>query len=461
MIVMTAKRIGVMPQLDELSDALFAEMSALALPMEKVRSRARHRRLKRRVSIVGLGTLSFVMFVAALVGIGRSELVSNAQFTSFTTPGPPHLLDNEVTLGYLPSGFRLVSDERVNKTTNPADYRRTIVYQGRSATGPAQVSLTIEQALSEQRLPQSLSSTSSVQYSLTSVRGHEALAMNFSDHVSGQVNTSYVNGQKHQSISCSGPVNAPESQIDPICRPFFSASTSQPQGPIFSNSRSLTNLYPATSLQWIERQGVMFTLSGNGLTLSVLRQVANGIVYNPSIGNCIVNGHSLGSGVCAAGVSGSPPIDSTMIPVGGVELASGLVAGHKWALSADMQKGDLWVDLGYSGEFQNGKWFGSTSASPTIALQTADNGQRFVFGMMPGSVTSFQAEVQGGSTLKMKVLPAKLDGWSFFVLPLGKVSGTCNSACNSPVDLTFYSGSRSVYSSVWSTDATGAGIRLH
>ena len=460
MIPMPAKRIGAMSELGELSGALIADMSALALPMEKVRSRARNRRLRRRVSIVGFGTLPIVMLVAALVGLGRSDPVSNSQFTSFTTPGPPHLLDKEVTFGYLPSGFRLVSDERVNKTANPADYMRTIVYQGSSVAGPAQVSLTIEQALSEQRLPQSLDSTSSVQYAFTSVRGHEALAMNFSDHVSGQMTTSYVNGQKRQSISCSGPVNAPASQIDPMCRPFVSALKSQPQGPVFSSSRYLTNLYPAVSLQWIERQGVMFTLSGNGLSLSVLRQVANGIVYNPSIGNCIVNGRSLASGVCAAGISGSPPIDSTMVPAGGVELASGLVAGHKWALSADMQKGDFWVDLGYSGEFQNGKWFGSTSASPTIALQTADNGQRFVFGMMPGSVTSLRAAVKGGLTLKTKVLPARLDGWSFFVLPLGKESGSCNSACNTPVQLTFYSGGRSVYSSSWSTDATGE-VRLN
>ncbi len=457
---MTAKGTGAMSELYELSDALFAEMSELALPVEEVRSRARNRRLRRRRSIIGFGTLSFVMLVAALVGIGKSDLVSNSQFTSFTTPGPPHLLDNEVTFAYLPSGFRLVSDERVNKTTNPADYMRMIVYQGNSTAGPARVSLTIEQALSEQKLPQSLRSTSSEEYAFTSVRGHEALAVEYFDHVSGQVNTSYVNGQKRQSISCSGPINAPKSQIDPICRTAFSAVKSQPQGPIFSNSPSLTNLYPATSLQWIERQGVMFTLSGRGLTLSVLRQVANGIVYNSSIGNCIVNGQSLESGVCAAGVSGSPPINSTMVPAGGVELASGVVAGHQWALSADMQKGDFWVDLGYSGEFQNGKWFSSTSASPTIALQTADNGQRFVFGMMPTSVTSFQATVQGGSTLKMKVLPAKLDGWSFFVLPLGKVSGTCNSACDSPVHLTFFSGSKSVYSSAWSTDATGE-VSLH
>ncbi len=457
---MAAKRIGAMSELYEMSDVLLAEMAKLALPVDEVRFRARKRRLRRRVSIVGLGTLSFVILVVALVGTGKSDFVSNSQFTSFTTPGPPHLLDKEVKFGYLPSGFQLVSDERVNKTTTPADYLRTIVYQGNSAVGPAQVSLTIEQALSEQKLPQSLSSTSSAEYAFTSVRGHEALAVHYFDHVSGQVSTSYVNGQKHQSISCSGPVSAPRSQIDPICRTAFTAIKNQPQGPVFSNSHSLRNLYPATSLQWIERQGVMFTLLGEGLTLSVLRQVANGIAYNPSIGNCIVDGQSLGSGACAAGVSGSPPIDSTMVPAGGVELASGVVSGHHWALSADMQKGDFWVDLGYSGEFQNGKWFSSTRVSPTIALQTAENGQRFVFGLMPASVTSFRAQVQGSSAQQMKVLPAKLDGWSFFVLPLGKVRGTCNTACNSPVQLTFYSGGKSVYSSVWSSDATGE-VSLH
>lgn len=447
--------------LDEsLTRALSEEMSPLALPMGEIRARVRRRRLRRRSSIIGGLVLVLLVGGGVVTERGLGEPLTTVQFTSFKTPGPPHLLNREIGFGYLPSGFSLVSDQQVNKTTKPADYQRSVVYQGGTAGSPEQISLNVEQSSQVGLLSNLPTSNTFEQYAFTSIRGHKALAVTASDHVYGQVSYSYVGGQMHESISCSGPVNAPASQIDPACRTMFSGSQNRPTGPGLAGIPVPSSAFPVISLQWIERHTVSFTLVGHGLALSALEKVANGIKYNPSIGNCIVNGRSLGSGDCAPGITGSPPVDSSLVPSGGVELASGTAAGHQWALSADFQKGNVWVDLGYAGQSRNGYWFSSTSASPSISLKTADNGQRFLFGMMPDSVTSFQAAVPGGRKLTMGMLPAKIDGWSFFVLPLGEVSGKCNMVCVSPVDVTFYSGRTVVYSSTWKSDASFMGVPL-
>ena len=440
--------------LDEgLAKALSEEMSSLALPMGEIKARVRRRRLRRRSSVVG-GLVLMLLLGGAVTGLGLGQPLTTVQFTSFKTPGPPHLLNREIGFDYLPSGFSLVSDQQVNKTTNPADYQRSVVYQGGTAGSPEQISLTVEQSSQIGLLSNLPASNSFEKYAFTTVRGHKALAVTASDHVDGQVSYSDVGGQMHESISCSGPIDAPASQIDPVCRGVFSGSRNTPSGPGLAGIPVASSAFPVISLQWIERPTVSFTIVGHGLALSTLEKVANGIQYNSSIGNCIINGQSLDSGDCASGIAGSPPVNSSLVPSGGVELASGTAAGHQWALSADLQKGNTWVDLGYSGQSRNGFWFGSTSASPSISLKTADNGQRFLFGMMPRSVTSFQAVLPGGRRLTMGMLPAKIDGWSFFIVPLGKVSGTCNMVCVSPLDLTFYSGKTVVYSSTWESDAS-------
>ena len=428
------------------------------LAMEEIRSRARKRRLKRRLSYACSPVLAGLLILGVLAAVSNSNTSPDMRFTSFATPGPPHLLDNEISFGFLPSGFHLVSDERINKGTLPVNYLRTIVYQGGTSAGPEQVVLGIQQSASEaipSRLPSSNSSESS---SFTSIRGHKAVVANFYDHVYGHVSYTYFHGKREESISCSGPTNAPASQIDLVCRGGWPTNKNQP-GPPLSTSPILTNTYPRISLVWIERPGVMFSLSGSGVTLSTLKEVAAGINYNSSVGNCIVNGKPLYSGPCVPGVFGSPPVNSPLVPTGGTELASGTVAGRAWALSAHMQPGNTWVDLGFSGQ-GSGSWFSSSSASPTISVQTRNDGQRFVFGIMPSTVTSFAVKSQGRSTIRSNVLPAKLDGWSFFIMPLGKVTGICNAVCTSPLHLTFYSGNKIVYSSNWSQDAMSSGLQI-
>ena len=438
---------------DEKRTILFEEMAPYAIGLEEIRSRAKRRKARRR------GFLSVTAFMVLLAGIGfamesgNTDKLGTVQFTSFKTPGPPHLLNHEVSLGYLPAGFALVSDEQDNRVTAPADYQRTIVYEGGTQSAPQQVSLSIEQT-QENGLPSKLpSSNSSEEYSFSVVDGHKALVVTAFDHVSGTVSYSYAGGQKHETITCEGPANAPRNQIDPICRSAFNSANSRDIGPSLPNVAAPSNIYPIVSLKWIVSPTVSFTLVGRGLSRATLDKIAGGISYNPSVGNCIVANRYLSSKGCAPGVKGSPPVDSPLVPAGGVELASGVAAGHSWALSADLQKGNVWVDLGYSGQFSSGgKWFGSTAAATTVDMTTADNGQSFLFGMVPDYVTEFQASVVGGATTKMGVLPAKLDGWAFFVLPLGKESA--------PVRLSLYAQNGIVYTGTWKSDSSFSGIPL-
>ena len=438
---------------DEKRNILFEEMAPYVIGIEKIRSRAKRRKVRRR------GFLSVGAFLVLLAGVGFGTESGNAgklgtvQFTSFKTPGPPHLLNSEVEFGHLPLGLTLVSDEQDNRVTTPVDYQRSIVYEGGTTSAPKQLSFSIEQTQGN-ALPSKLPSSNSFErYSFTAVNGHKALEATSFDHVSGTVSYSYAGGQKHESISCEGPVNAPKDQIDPICRSAFNSANSINVGPSMPNMVAPSNIYPVVSLQWIARPTVSFTLIGRGISQATLEKIAGGISYNPSVGNCIVGNRYLTSNWCAPGIKGSPPIDSPLVPAGGVELASGVAAGHSWALSANLQKGNVWVDLGYSGQFSSGgKWFGSTTARTTVEMTTADNGQSFLFGMVPDYVTEFQASPVGGTTTKMGVLPARLGGWAFFILPLGKTS--------KPVQLSLYSRNGVVYSGTWKSDIAFSGIPL-
>lgn len=449
-----------MSLLREMAAPFIEEPLIQPLAMGEIRSRAKRRRMKRRLSYAGSPILIGLLILGLLNVVYSSSSVPEMKFTSFATPGPPHLLDNEVSFGFLPSGFHLVSDQRINKGTYPESFQRTIVYQGGSATSPEQIVLGIEQSATETLQPQLPTPNSSESGSFTSVRGHKAVAVNFYDHVYGTVKYTYVNGKREETVSCSGPSNAPASQIDPVCRNAWPTNKNQ-TGPPSSGSPILTTTYPRISLSWIERPGVMFSLSGSGLSLPVIKEIANGINYNSSVGNCIVKSKPLNTGLCAPGVVGSPPINSPLVPPGGTELASGTEASRTWVLSAHMQPGNVWVDLGYSGQGGIGNWFSESNASPTISVQTRNDGERFLFGIVPNSVTSFTAKPQGHAAIRGTVLPAKLDGWSFFVMPLGKVHGICNAVCNSPLNIKFYSGAKVVYATKWSQDSTGSGLQIH
>jgi hypothetical protein len=448
-----------MSLLKEIAEPFIHEPLLPPLEIGEIRSRARKRRMKRRLLYAGSPLLVGLLMLGLLTAVSNSNTSPDMRFTSFATPGPPHLLDSEISFGYLPSGFQLISDERINKGTRPVSYQRTIVFQGGTSASPEQIVLGIQQSASEAIQSRVPSPNSSESGSFTSVRGHKAIEVNFYDHVYGHVSYTYFHGKRQEVITCSGPANAPISQVDPVCRGGWSTNKSQP-GPPPSVSPILTNTYPRISLAWIERPGVMFSLSGSGMTLSTLKEIANGINYNSTIGNCIVKGKPLYSGPCAPGVVGSPPVNSPLVPAGGTELASGTIAGRAWALSAHMQPGNVWVDLGYSGQGGIGSWFSVSNASPTISVNTRNDGQRFLFGIVPSSVSSFAAKPQGHPTIHSNVLPARLDGWSFFVMPLGKVTGVCNAVCSSPLHITFYSGSKIVYSSNWSQDSTGSGLQI-
>lgn len=437
---------------DEKRSILYEEMGQFRVGFGEIESRVKRRRMRRR-GLISVGT-----FLAglAVLGIGivtnSQSKLDTVQFTSFNTPGPPHLLNNEISFGYLPAGFTLASDQQDNRVSNPASYQRTIVYKGGTQSSPQQITLSIEQAKSVNLPSKLLASNSSEKDSFSSVNGHKALVVTFFDHVSGTVTYSYSGGQKHQIITCEGPVNTPRDQISPICRGALNSSGSR-VGPSMPNIAAPNNIYPAISLQWIVRPTVKFNLIGRGVTEATLERIAENISYNPSVGNCISGNRQLSGKWCAPGIVGSPAVDSPLIPPGGIELASGITAGHSWAISADLQKGNVWVDLGYSGQFSlGGKWFGSTGAETTVEMSTADNGQSFLYGMVPQYVTKVTATVAGGHTFKINVLPAKIGGWGFFILPLGKTS--------SPAHLSLYSQNRVVYRGKWNSNTTFSGIPL-
>lgn len=448
-----------MSRLREMAEPFIEEPLVQPLEIDEIRSRAKRRRMKRRLSYACSPLLIGLLILAVANVVYNASSNPEMKFTSFATPGPPHLLDKEISFGFLPSGFHLISDERINKATYPQSFQRTIVYQGGTAVHPEQFVFSILQSANESLQPRVPAANATESGLFTSVRGHKAVAITFYDHVTGTVSYTYVNGKREKSISCSGPSNAPENQIDPVCRSAWSTNK-VPSGPPISASPILTTTYPRISLVWIERPGVEFNLNGSGLPLSALKNIANGINYNPSIGNCIVNNKPLFSGPCAPGVVGSPPLNSPLVPPGGTELASGRVANRTWVLSAHMQPGNIWVDLGLSGQGGIGNWFSESSASPTISVNTRNDGERFLFGIVPNSVTAFTVKPDSRPVIRGAVLPAKLDGWSFFVMPLGKVTGVCNAVCTSPLEIKFYSGSKVVYSTKWSQDSTGSNLSI-
>lgn len=448
-----------MLRLREMAEPFIEEPLIQPLEIEEIRSRAKRRRMKRRLSYACSPLLIGLSILAVANVVYNAGSNPEMKFTSFATPGPPHLLDKEISFGFLPTGFHLISDERINKGTYPESFQRTIVYQGGTEAHPEQIVFSIVQSANESLQPKLPTANASESGLFTSVRGRKAMAITFYDHVTGTVSYTYVNGKREESISCSGPSNAPANQIDPVCRGSWPTTKAQ-SGPPNSASPILTNTYPRISLLWIERPGVEFNLNGSGLPLSVLKKIANGINYNPSIGNCIVNSKPLFSGSCAPGVVGSPPVNSPLVPPGGTELASGTVANRTWVLSAHMQPGNIWVDLGFSGQGGIGSWFSESSASPTISVQTRNDGERFLFGIVPNSVTSFTVKPVARSPIHGVVLPAKLDGWSFIVMPLGKVAGPCNAVCTSPLEIKFYSGAKNVYTTKWSQDSTGSALNI-
>ncbi len=64
----------------------------------------------------------------------------------------------------------------------------------------------------------------------------------------------------------------------------------------------------------------------------------------------------------------------------------------------------------------------STRTSPNVSLRSVDNGERFVFGMMPGSVTFLQLMANWGVKNNGGDAVSKAGG--LLVLPPGKVKGT-------------------------------------
>jgi hypothetical protein len=353
-----------------------------------------------------------VAVVAALVVIALLPRTQQSDLgmvvTSYQEAQPtntqPHLLDNMVTFSHLPEGFHLTSDSRSNKITRLVQFHRTVLF----SDGAKTLGIAIQQSSYFEGPFEPVGKLSNAIVTPTTIRGHP-----------GEIVT----------VIPSGPTSQ---------RGF-----PQPCGPArppYASSDTLSQI----QLTWIERPGVEFTVSGGGLSLDQLTQVANGIVYDSGIERCFAEGHVVSTtGGCAAGSVSSPPSDYLAIPTGGTQIASGTVDSIPWVFSAAVAPNDTntWYELAYRGQLVSGSCgSGGDAASSQLDLATALDGQRFATGAVPDLVTSVTATSNHGNTVSQPVLPIRLHGLAFFALSLGTFHGVCDDLCQGRVTLGFYRG---------------------
>lgn len=350
--------------------------------------------------------LTVLLVVVLLPRNDRSELgmlVANYR-AGQPTHTQPHFLDDMVTFGHLPEGFHLTSDFRSNKLTRPVQFDRTILF----SEGAETLSIAIRQSSSFDGPFEPIGTLSNAIVTHTTIRGHP-----------GEIVT----------VIPSGPTS-----------PGGFPQPCGPARPAYASGNTLSQI----QLTWIERPGVEFTVSGGGLSLDQLAQVANGIVYHRAIDECFADGHVVSTaGGCAPGTASSPPADDLAIPAGGTQIASGTVDSIPWAFSAAVAPNDTntWYELAYRGQLVSGSCgSGGNAASSQLDLATALDGQRFATGAVPDLVTSVTATSNRGNTVSQPVLPIRLDGLAFFALSLGSFHGVCDDLCQGQVTLTFYHG---------------------
>src|ERR1700724_1228076 len=76
-------------------------------------------------------TVVLVLGLVVLVGRTGAKLVTGSslgfRITSSSSPSPPpqpHLLNDEIRLGYIPPGYHLISETQTNKITRPYTFQR-------------------------------------------------------------------------------------------------------------------------------------------------------------------------------------------------------------------------------------------------------------------------------------------------------------------------------------------------
>ena len=282
--------------LHERMDAAFAQEASGA------KNRPTERRFTGLTSRRWAWSMSAAVAVAVLVVVVLLPRTNQSDLgmlvTSYragqATNTQPHSLDNMVTFSHFPQGFHLTRDSRSNKLTRPVQFDRSILF----SEGAKTLSIAIQQSSYFDGPFEPIGKLSNAIVTPTMIRGHP-----------GEIVTIIPSG-----------LTSPRGLRQPC----------GPARPPYASSTTLSQI----QLTWIERPGVEFTVSGAGLNLDQLTQVANGIVYQRGIDGCFADGRVVSTtGGCAPGSVSSPPSDYLAIPPGGTQIASGTVNSIPWVFS--------------------------------------------------------------------------------------------------------------------------------
>ena len=423
------------------------------------RRRDRHRRGLIVAAIVILGS-GLVGTTIHLIGANTPKAPSlSSQVTAFDTPGPAHLLNGEVTLSPLPAGWKLVSDRQTNVTTRPANYARSITYADTSTNSGASFTVTINQGVINPDFvtpPSGGIANASTQ--TVTVDGHRALLMQVSNRSVFTISAKKADGT--QTITVVGGVCANRNASTSTSQPSQCAAMDgiahlgSPNSPAPTPSSGHA---PQLVLQWHLSPLLGVQMGSSGLSAPELEAFASALVIRPSLDNCMPGGNPIDTGQCAPGVIASPPITTPQIPVGGTELAYGTVAHQPWVLSASENSGDPWMELVYANAVVTSS--GSSQPTTLVNWDNASNGETFFSGSVPSWVTSLT--ISGPSEQQTALLPAVLNGWRFFIVPMGFATTSCKAVCYEPIVATFYDGSTVVgHVRMATTETSFGGFKL-
>ncbi len=440
-----------MSRLTQLTKSLLEVPLAEAPSISTLSQRANRRRIDRRrrgfifaaIAVLGVA-ISGTTFELNKGSSANAPLIS-AQVTAFVNPGPPHLLNGEVSLGPQLSGWRLISDRQTNISTTPANYSSAITYENDSTTNGKSFTITINQgAVNPDFVTPPAGGIANATMDQVTVKGQKALLLQISNQISY---TSVKGPNGTQSITFSGACS------DAIPTNSVGAPlTNQCQGTTQPNHKG-----PNTILQWKLSPILGVQLVGFNLSPVEIQDIASALVINPSLDNCMPDGNPIHSGQCAPGIIASPPINTPQVPIGGTELAYGTVQNQPWVFSASVSASNSWMEVVYGNTVVTSS--GSTKPMATVNWDNASNGETFLSGTVPSWVTS--VSVSGPSNQTTALLPTTLDGWSFFVLPMGVATAPCNGVCSEPITATFYDGSTVVgHATMATTETSYGGFKL-
>ncbi len=133
-------------ELDARIRLLIADLIESAPPPPELPERGRDRSPTPRRSLLPHGhpgwgfllvfvTVTVVLVLGLVVLVGRpgSKIVTESSlgfritsYSSPSTPPQPHLLNDEIGLGYIPPGYHLISDTQTNNVTRPYTFQRVI-----------------------------------------------------------------------------------------------------------------------------------------------------------------------------------------------------------------------------------------------------------------------------------------------------------------------------------------------